>query len=58
VAGRWDELLNSDASLYGGGGLGNFGGVTTSPLDSHDHRQSIVITVPPLGVVALAPKVR
>jgi 1,4-alpha-glucan branching enzyme len=57
-AGRWDELLNSDASLYGGGGMGNFGGVTSSPLDSHDHRQSVVITAPPLGVVALAPSRR
>ncbi len=55
VAGRWSELLNSDAEIYGGGGIGNFGGVTTAPLDSHDHRQSIVITVPPLAAVLLAP---
>lgn len=55
IAGRWSELLNSDAEIYGGGGIGNFGGVVTAPLDSHDHRQSIVITVPPLAAVLLAP---
>ena len=26
VAGYWEEILNSDAHLYGGSGLGNFGG--------------------------------
>ncbi len=56
AAGRWVELLNSDAAIYGGGGQGNFGGVDTAPLDSHDHRQSVVLTAPPLGVVALAPE--
>jgi 1,4-alpha-glucan branching enzyme len=55
VTGRWEELINSDAALYGGSGQGNFGGVEAAPLDSHDHRQSIVLTIPPLGVVALAP---
>ncbi len=25
--GRWDEMLNSDAPLYGGSGVGNLGGV-------------------------------
>jgi 1,4-alpha-glucan branching enzyme len=55
VAGRWDEVLNSDAEIYGGSGVGNFGGVDSAPLDSHDHRQSVVVTIPPLGAVALAP---
>src|SRR5690606_37921498 len=47
VAGWWQELLNSDAEIYGGSGLGNFGGVDTVPLDSHDRHQSIVVTIPP-----------
>ena len=55
AAGRWDELLNSDASHYGGSGLGNYGGVLTAPLDSHDHHQSVVLTLPPLAAIALAP---
>ena len=25
--GRWRELLNSDATYYGGSGIGNYGGV-------------------------------
>jgi len=55
MAGRWEELLNSDAAEYGGSGVGNFGGVSTAPLDSHDHHQSVVLTLPPLAAVALTP---
>jgi 1,4-alpha-glucan branching enzyme len=55
-AGHWGELLNTDAAHYGGSNIGNFGGVDSSPLDSHDHHQSIVITLPPLAAVALAPE--
>jgi 1,4-alpha-glucan branching enzyme len=55
VAGRWEELLNTDASLFGGSDVTNNGGVDTAPLDSHDFHQSVVLTVPPLGAVLLAP---
>ena len=54
--GRWTELVNTDADSYGGSGLGNYGGVEASPLDSHDHHQSVVLNLPPLAVVALAPE--
>lgn len=54
-AGRWSERLNTDASEYGGSGIGNFGGVSTVPVDSHGFHQSIVLTVPPLGVLFLTP---
>src|SRR6185436_12558078 len=30
--GYWRELLNSDATIYGGSGRGNFGGLETNPL--------------------------
>ncbi len=56
VAGRWTELLNTDAAEYGGSGVGNFGGVDTAPLDSHDQHQSVVLDLPPLGAVAFAPE--
>ena len=56
VNGRWNEILNTDAAEYGGSGIGNLGGVDAHPLDSHDQRQSIVVNVPPLGVVAFAPE--
>jgi len=50
-AGRWRELLNSDAPLYGGSGQGNLGGVRSVPVARHGRPQSIVITLPPLAVV-------
>jgi 1,4-alpha-glucan branching enzyme len=50
--GSWRELLNSDASLYGGSGQGNLGGVRTTPVAAHGHRQSIVVTLPPLAMLA------
>ncbi len=51
-AGFWEEVLNSDASLYGGSGQGNLGGVETTPVAMHGEFQSINITLPPLAVVA------
>ncbi len=56
VGGRWAELLNTDSDFYGGSGTGNFGGVESSPLDSHDQHHSIVVTIPPLGGVVFAPE--
>ena len=51
-SGYWAEALNSDASLYGGSGQGNLGGVSSTPVEWHGHPQSINITLPPLGMVA------
>ena len=55
-AGRWQELLNSDAGIYGGSGMGNLGGVQAEahPFDGHTH--SISITLPPLGAVFFKPQ--
>ncbi len=55
-AGRWSELLNTDAADYGGSGLGNGGCVDSVPVDSHGYHQSLVLTVPPLGALFLAPE--
>jgi 1,4-alpha-glucan branching enzyme len=49
--GHWEEVLNSDAPLYGGSGMGNFGGVEAAPLPMHGRPWSLTITVPPLSVV-------
>jgi 1,4-alpha-glucan branching enzyme len=49
--GRWREILNSDAPLYGGSGQGNLGGAETVPVASHGHPQSILVTLPPLAMV-------
>ena len=49
--GLWREVLNSDATLYGGSGQGNLGGVETSPLEHHGYPHSLTITLPPLAMV-------
>ena len=56
AAGSWAELANSDAEGYGGSGVGNYGGVDTVSVDSHGFHQSVVLTLPPLGAVFLAPE--
>ncbi|MFP4368369.1 MAG: 1,4-alpha-glucan branching protein GlgB [Candidatus Kapaibacterium sp.] len=49
--GKYKEILNSDAEYYGGSGQGNFGGIESHPVPYHGEEQSILITVPPLGIV-------
>jgi 1,4-alpha-glucan branching enzyme len=51
--GLWAEILNSDAPIYGGSGMGNIGGVSTTPVRDHGHDQSLNLTLPPLAVIAL-----
>jgi 1,4-alpha-glucan branching enzyme len=51
--GTYRELLNSDSEYYGGSGVGNSGQVTSEPVPCHDREQSIVVRVPPLGVLIL-----
>jgi len=51
--GYWKEVLNSDATLYGGSGQGNIGGVTTEPVPWHSQPQSLDLTLPPLAMLAM-----
>ena len=51
--GFWREVANSDATDYGGSGVGNLGGCETNPQPAHGHAQSIELTLPPLGAVFL-----
>jgi 1,4-alpha-glucan branching enzyme len=53
--GRWREVLNSDAVVYGGSGEGNFGGRVATPIAHQQFFHSLVITVPPFGLVVFAP---
>jgi len=53
--GYWRELLNSDATLYGGTGIGNEGGVEANPVASHGRPSSLNVTLPPLGVLFFKP---
>jgi 1,4-alpha-glucan branching enzyme len=54
--GRWRELLNSDAPLYGGSGMGNFGGAEATPMPYEEFGHSLSITVPPLAVLFFKPE--
>ncbi|MGV1110206.1 1,4-alpha-glucan branching protein GlgB [Xanthomonas translucens] len=51
--GRWRELLNSDAQIYGGSNTGNGGSVRTETIGAHGHPASLSLTIPPLGVLVL-----
>jgi 1,4-alpha-glucan branching enzyme len=49
--GFWHEVLNSDASTYGGSGIGNRGGMLAEPVACRGYEHSLVVTAPPLAVV-------
>ena len=51
--GWYCEVLNSDAAMYGGGNVGNGGGLLADPVPSHGFDHSISLVVPPLGFVLL-----
>jgi 1,4-alpha-glucan branching enzyme len=51
--GFWREALNSDADVYGGSGIGNFGGVEAMHDPVHGRPCSVRLTLPPLGVLVL-----
>jgi 1,4-alpha-glucan branching enzyme len=49
--GRWHEVLNSNAAMYGGTDEGNFGGRTTDPIPTHGFDHSLLLDLPPLAMV-------
>jgi 1,4-alpha-glucan branching enzyme len=55
VAGRWREVINTDAQAYGGTGVGNLGEIATEPIAWHASPQSASLTLPPLAVLWLSP---
>ena len=52
-AGTWRERLNSDASAYGGSGIGNQGTVRAENDGRHGMPASVTLTLPPLAVLVL-----
>jgi 1,4-alpha-glucan branching enzyme len=50
-SGRWREVMNTDAAIYGGSGLGNLGGVHASALPSHGLPASASVLLPPLATL-------
>ncbi len=51
-SGFYNEILNTDAEIYGGSNLGNLGGRHSEPVEAHGRPFSIQVTLPPLAVVA------
>ena len=51
AAGEWQEMLNTDASVYGGSGRGNMGGIVTEAVGWHGQAQSALVTLPPLSAI-------
>jgi 1,4-alpha-glucan branching enzyme len=54
-AGAWREIMNTDAGIYGGSGLGNLGRVKATAKPAHGFPASAALTLPPLGVLYLTP---
>jgi 1,4-alpha-glucan branching enzyme len=53
AAGRYRELLNSDAQRYGGSNLGNLGAVPSEAVAHMGRPHSLVLTLPPLAALVL-----
>ncbi len=51
AAGRWEEILNTDAAIYGGGNRGHKGGIESEPVVWHDRAQSALVKLPPLSAI-------
>ncbi|MEV2256978.1 1,4-alpha-glucan branching protein GlgB [Streptomyces sp. NPDC050147] len=55
AGGAWEEVLNTDAARYGGGGIGNDGPRRQEPHPCHGRAASITLTLPPLAALWLRP---
>ncbi|MBF1263204.1 MAG: alpha amylase C-terminal domain-containing protein, partial [Lautropia mirabilis] len=49
--GRWQEIFNSDASIYGGTDVGNQGFVDALDEGTHGRPYSLELILPPLGLL-------
>ncbi|WP_327144029.1 1,4-alpha-glucan branching protein GlgB [Nocardia sp. NBC_01327] len=55
AAGRWLEVLNTDAIAYGGNGIGNLGAVAATAEPWHGRPASALVTLPPSSALWLVP---
>ncbi len=53
LAGRWREILNGDAAIYGGSGMGNLGGVEAQRQPLAHMPASAQLALPPLCALVL-----
>ena len=52
-AGRYRERINSDASVYGGSGVGNLGEIGSDEIPAHGRDHSLNLTLPPLATLIM-----
>jgi 1,4-alpha-glucan branching enzyme len=49
--GQWNEILNSNAAIYGGTDEGNFGSKLSDEFKCHGFDNSLLLNLPPLAMV-------
>jgi 1,4-alpha-glucan branching enzyme len=49
----WRLLLNTDAKVYGGSGIGDRDRLRSNPVPAHGHFHSLNLDIPPLGALFL-----
>jgi 1,4-alpha-glucan branching enzyme len=54
--GRWKEVLNSDAAVYGGSNKGNLGGVWADGYQTHFQPFSAEFSLPPMSITVFRPE--
>ncbi len=54
-AGTWREVLNSDADIYNGSGIGNYGAVEATDEPWHGRPASAVMVLPPMAALWFEP---
>jgi 1,4-alpha-glucan branching enzyme len=55
-AGTWREVLNTDADIYNGSGIGNFGAVEATDEPWHGRPASALMVLPPLAALWFEPE--
>jgi 1,4-alpha-glucan branching enzyme len=50
--GKWLEVLNSDAAIFGGSNMGNMGSVISEEIKNHNQPCSAEFVLPPLSIIA------
>lgn len=53
--GKWEEVLNTDAEIFGGSGVCNMGPIIAEDVPWNGRPASVELRVPPLGAVWLRP---
>ena len=52
----YQEVMNTDATCYGGSGVGNHPGRQAGPVAAQSRPFSISVNLPPLGMVVFKPQ--